>query len=69
MNIKHHEYRVLKRWAVRFNRPTTGPGAAYIWQLLSNHNGPAYILAERIYRNLGYVPFSGYPLTRKEEKE
>lgn len=48
--------------------PTEGPTAAALWQWLSSSHGPAPSVAKELYRDLGYVPFTGYPLTRAKGK-
>jgi hypothetical protein len=49
----------------RAGYPTTGQLAVRLWELLSNHRSPfGNEEAAEIYRNLGYIPFNGYPLAR-----
>src|SRR4051812_174160 len=50
--------------------PTEGPIAEALWHLLSSYKS-RYSPAEAawVYRELGYEPFSGYPLKRKVTDE
>jgi hypothetical protein len=45
--------------------PTEGRAACALWAWLSSSRGPAPSEAAAVYRELGYEPFKGYPLTRK----
>lgn len=52
------------RAAVRdLDYPTTGEVAELIWRALSGPGGDK-VNCGRLYRQLGYEPFTGYPLTR-----
>lgn len=44
--------------------PTEGEFAGELWQLCSSIHGLPYDVAADLYRACGYIPFSGYPLTR-----
>ncbi len=45
--------------------PTTGIFAWRLWNSLSSYNSPLTCkAATKLYRNCGYIPFSGYPLAR-----
>lgn len=46
------------------NYPTEGYLAVWLWDTLSRLAGPAPSVASQIYQDLGYEPFSGYPLKR-----
>lgn len=49
----------------KLNYPTEGFVAYELWTLLSSNKIPMQ-KAREYYINAGYVPFSGYPLTRSE---
>lgn len=38
-----------------------------LWDVLVTHNGPLpYLVAVKVYKRLGFEPFSGYPLTKAQ---
>lgn len=53
------------RAAESLDFPTTGHFAAKLWNTLSNYHSPLNTsAAAQLYRDCGYIPFSGYPLAR-----
>lgn len=59
------EYEIIVKAVKELGYPTEGETAAALWQWLSSMHGPAPSTAKRIYLELGYKPFAGYPLERK----
>lgn len=57
---------LLKAVAAFLHYPTTGDFAHALWQLCSSNYDFALPPSEaaQLYRDLGYVPFDGYPLQR-----
>lgn len=61
------ELEALTELVQRASHPTEGTFAEWLWRYCSgNHLDP--INAAWLYRHLGYVPFSGYPLKRMSEQ-
>lgn len=53
------------RAAEALGRPTDGPFAASLWESLSHYQAPLPCAkAAQVYRDCGYIPFAGYPLSR-----
>ena len=65
--VRFVEYADLPALAYGLDFPTEGQFAADLWQLLSSGVGRLpfqYAEAAQMYRDCGYIPFSGYPLAR-----
>lgn len=56
---------VIKQMAEFLGYPTHGEFACCLWQLCSGHRHLPVSLGKSVYEELGYVPFSGYPLLRR----
>lgn len=54
---------LLKTAIIELGYPTEGVTAFRLWEYLSSWQIEAST-AGAIYRELGYIPFSGYPLTK-----
>jgi hypothetical protein len=50
--------------AKELGHPTTGEFAVKLWELCSSNHGLNVSTAKSLYQACGYVPFSGYPLTK-----
>lgn len=50
--------------AKELGHPTTGEFAEALWRLCSGIYGLTPSQAANLYRECGYQPFAGYPLTR-----
>jgi hypothetical protein len=59
---------VIVEAARQMNRPTTGPFAESLWHACSGLHGLNVQQAKQLMIECGYVPFKGFPLTRKESQ-
>lgn len=57
-------FEIIVAAAKNLGHPTQGEFAAKLWEVCSGQRLPVDD-AKRLYEACGYVPFSGYPLTRK----
>jgi hypothetical protein len=63
---QHTKLRFLEKLVGIFHTPTHGKAAVYIWETLSGNKYP-FQRAKEIYFSMGYIPFFGYPLKRKND--
>ena len=55
--------------AEALNFPTTGAFPEMLWRECSGNHGIPHNEVAQLYRDCGYIPFSGYPLARSGKIE
>lgn len=58
-------FEIIVAAAKQLESPPQGEFAAKLWEVCSGNHRLPVDEAKRLYEACGYVPFSGYPLTRK----